>query len=600
VRPSIHCPSPLFLVAAILLTSAALSAARAGQIRVSLEDPAPDRVLTAAGSPVEIRGRAEILGSRAGLDVFLVLDSSKSLWRTDPQKHLAAGARTLAWNLLALGRTRIGIIDVDTESRMLAPLTTRRDLIFEALGTLDQEGKSNLATGIRMALEGFEKHAEPGSTRAVLLFTDGLTDAGEMLRASWTARDQGVAIHTILLGFETLGEWLLQEIAAKTRGTFLRMTDPARLSPAFLDLRTTGVEEVTLAVNGGEPVAAQIAGASFHGRLQLSVGENRIVARATSPTGARAEDVVTLTVRAPGCSELELHATRDGKETVSLAERNVEIVLDASNSMWGRMQDRTKLEVARRTLEALISSLPADLRIGLRAYGHRHRHELRKCEDSELLVPLGPGSREPIREAIAGLRPRGQTPLAHSLREVAWDFEGLRGERAVVLVTDGIESCGGDPVAAARDLQGNGALPVHVIGFGLDGHAHEDTASLRAIAEASGGRFLTARNARELRDALAGTVGTAFRVFRDGSEVAAGTLGGNTPIRLGAGHYSVQLDGNSPFSTPVTLTSGERLILTLEIEGDRARPAERSVPTVYTACSDSPTTYPAASNQPGP
>ena len=302
MRPSVHRPRLLALVAAILLASAALSTAHAGQLRVHLEDPAPDRVLTAGGEPLEIRGRAEILGSRAGLDLFLVLDSSKSLWRTDPDKKLGAGARALAWNLLALGRTRIGIIDVDTESRMLAPLTTRTDLIFEALGTLDQKGKSNLAAGIRMALEGFEKDAEPGSTRVVLLFTDGLTDAGEVLRASWMARDRGVVIHTILLGFETLGEWLLREIAAETRGTFLRMTDPARLAPAFLDLHATGVDEVLLAVNGGEPIAAQIAGASFHGRMQLPVGENRIVARATSPTGVTAEDVITLTVRAPGCA----------------------------------------------------------------------------------------------------------------------------------------------------------------------------------------------------------------------------------------------------------------------------------------------------------
>jgi len=589
-------------VAAILLAGATLpgaQAAHAGQLRVSLEDPAADRVLTAGIAPVEIRGRAEILGSRAGLDLFLVLDTSKSLRRTDPDKELAAGARTLAWNLLALGRTRIGVIDVDSESRMPAPLTTRTDLIFEALDTLDQKGKSNLAAGIRMALEGFEEDAETGSTRAVLLFTDGLADAEEVLHAARTARKRGVAIHTILLGFETLGESLLREIAAETRGTFLRMTDPARLTPAFLDLRTTGVEEVLLAANGGEPVEAQIAGASFHGLLQLRVGENRIVARATSPTGATAEDVVTVTVRAPGCAELELRATRDGEETASLTERNVEIVLDASNSMWGRMRDRTKLEVARRTLEGLISSLPPDLRIGLRAYGHRHRHELRKCDDSELLVPLGPGSREPIRAAIGELQPRGQTPLAHSLLEAAQDFEGVRGERAVVLVTDGIESCGGDPVAAARDLQGDGALPVHVIGFGLSSDADEDTVSLRAIAETSGGRFLTARSAGELRDALAGTVGTRFRVHRDGSEVAAGVLGGDAPLRLDAGSYTIHLDGIPPFSTPVTLSSGERLTLTIEIEGARVRPAARSVPTAYTACDASPTVYPAAPNDPG-
>jgi hypothetical protein len=169
----------------------------------------------------------------------------------------------------------------------------------------------------------------------------------------------------------------------------------------------------------------------------------------------------------------------------------------------------------------------------------------------------------------------------------------------VVLVIDGIESCGGDPVAAARDLQGDAALPVHVIGFGLSNDADEDTASLRAIAESSGGRFLTARSAGELRDALAGTLGTRFRVHRDGSEVATGTLGADAPLRLDAGDYTVHVDGALPFSTPLTLVSGKRLTLTIEIEDGHVQPAARSTPTAYSACGASATTYPAAPSAPG-
>ena len=56
MRPSAHRPSLLGLMAAILLASAALPTAHAGQLRVYLEDPAPDRVLTAGGAPVETRG----------------------------------------------------------------------------------------------------------------------------------------------------------------------------------------------------------------------------------------------------------------------------------------------------------------------------------------------------------------------------------------------------------------------------------------------------------------------------------------------------------------------------------------------------------------
>ena len=95
---------------------------------------------------------------------------------------------------------------------------------------------------------------------------------------------------------------------------------------------------------------------------------------------------------------------------------------------------------------------------------------------------------------------------------------------AVVLVTDGIESCGGDPAASAGALQGEGRFPVHVIGFGLSGAENADLDSLRAIADASGGRFITAGNARELRDALApGAAGPACS-----SAVPAGSV--NVPL----------------------------------------------------------------------
>ena len=171
------------------------------------------------------------------------------------------------------------------------------------------------------------------------------------------------------------------------------------------------------------------------------------------------EDSVVVEVRPQGCAEIELRATRDGRETAALSERNVEIVLDASNSMWGRMQGRTKMEIAKETLHGLVSAMPPDLRIGLRAYGHRHGHAKKNCEDSELLVAPGPDNQQGIAAAIVGLQARGQTPLAYSLRQVREDFVGLTGVRAVVLVTDGIESCGGDPVVAARELQRDGALP---------------------------------------------------------------------------------------------------------------------------------------------
>jgi len=158
----------------------------------------------------------------------------------------------------------------------------------------------------------------------------------------------------------------------------------------------------------------------------------------------------------------------------------------------------------------------------------------------------------------------------------------------VILVTDGIESCGGDPAAAAGSLRKASGAPVHVIGFGLGSAKDEDLAGLRAIAEASNGKFLTARSAEELRDALTVTVGTSYRVSRKGATVARGTLGANDRILLPAGEYVVELDSKPPHAVPVTLTSEESLTLELARDGDAVSHSGRRGAADYRTCEDAP------------
>jgi Mg-chelatase subunit ChlD len=331
-------------------------------------------------------------------------------------------------------------------------------------------------------------------------------------------------------------------------------------------------------------VPTNFVGGAFSATVPLAVGENRVVATATTLDGRQREDAVTVTVREPGCAELEVAAERNGAPALSISDRAVEVVFDASGSMWGRMQERPKIEIAKQTLAEALGVLPDDLSLALRVYGHQHAREERNCEDSELMVPTGSGNHERIREAIAGFRPRGQTPLAHSLRQVAGDLRGFSGERSVVLVTDGIESCGGDPVAAARALRQNEGIAVHVIGFGIGGASDENVASLRAIADASGGRFFTAGSAQELRDALAVSVGTPFAVYRDEVPVARGALGGRERIRLPEGAYEVRLESNPPRRVPVELRSEEHLSLVITRQRDDVSARARRRETDWMAC----------------
>ena len=270
---------------------------------------------------------------------------------------------------------------------------------------------------------------------------------------------------------------------------------------------------------------------------------------------------------------------------LSLSDRSVEIVVDASRSMWGRMDGQPKMVVAKEILEDVSYWFPEDLNLALRAYGSTSPTENVDCADSTLLVPFGDENREPIRAAIAGLRPLGQTPIAYALNQAARDFSALQSDRAVVLVTDGIESCGGDPILAARELREQGII-VHLIGFGLGNAADEDAASLRAVANASGGRYVTAGSAEELKEALAHTVATSFSVFKGSTEVASGSLGSNEPLFLPEGDYRVQLDSSPPQNIRISLAARDRVTLTLQKLGGAVSHFERRDRIQYKSCED--------------
>jgi Ca-activated chloride channel family protein len=263
------------------------------------------------------------------------------------------------------------------------------------------------------------------------------------------------------------------------------------------------------------------------------------------------------------CASLAVAALHNGLPAVSLNERAVEILVDASRSMWGQIDGKSKMAIAREILHDASASLPEDLNLALRAYGSGSPSDDNDCTDSALLVPFGAGSRASVHKAISGLRPLGQTPIAYALNQAAADFTALDSERALVLVTDGIESCGGDPVAAARKLRERGIV-IHLIGFGLGDSSDESTASLQAIADVSGGHFLTADSADELRKAFEVTVGTRFRVFKEDEVVARGVLGSNEPMFLPVGDYRIELDSVPAHEVQFSLAARDNLTLVLE------------------------------------
>jgi hypothetical protein len=206
----------------------------------------------------------------------------------------------------------------------------------------------------------------------------------------------------------------------------------------------------------------------------------------------------------------------------------VQIVLDVSGSMKASMGAQPKIDAAKSAIRETISGLQEGSVVALRYYGHRVPQEQKaeSCRDTELIMPFQPLDKGRMLAALGRAVPTGQTPIAHTLEQAAGDFGGASDEaRGIILVSDGEETCGGDPLATVRGLAARGIkVRIHTIGFDVDAAAR---AQLEAISQATGGEYHDARNAAALADSLRQLTQRALLIKREsvyGQEIR----GGNT------------------------------------------------------------------------
>ena len=197
---------------------------------------------------------------------------------------------------------------------------------------------------------------------------------------------------------------------------------------------------------------------------------------------------------------------------------NIELVYDASGSMADNISGESKIEAARQTIELLVESLPLDdgnLNVGFRVFGHEGDNtevgRAVSCASTELVVPVDGVDSNLLIEQAATYTPTGWTPIALALQEAAADFPvGENGRNVIILVSDGDETCGGDPVASALALaQSDANIVTHVIGFDLD---VTSARNLSAIAFVTNGFYLNATDSNTLAGAILGVVSAEFQL----------------------------------------------------------------------------------------
>lgn len=312
------------------------------------------------------------------------------------------------------------------------------------------------------------------------------------------------------------------------------------------------------------------------------ISNTRLVVTTTTETSSTAHQLeVRGTDSAGRCSTLCLKLTermtgglhvRNELHRTAKPTKNLEIILDLSGSMKYRLGNSTRIETARKVLADVLAKIPDDFNVGLRLYGNRYSSRQKEtCTDTQLVAPIQKLDRARLLKLVNTTMPRGETPLVYSVLQTPADLQAVGGG-SVILITDGEESCGGDPKKAAEELQKAGvAVTLDIVGFTLTGQQVQR--DLTQFAEATGGRYYHAENAQTLARALliAATEKIPYEVYdSSGKQVAAGQAGDDGQ-ELFAGDYKVVVKAGDQrlVADRVTVATGKDAAITVTAKNDQ-------------------------------
>lgn len=193
----------------------------------------------------------------------------------------------------------------------------------------------------------------------------------------------------------------------------------------------------------------------------------------------------------------------NGKPVQFQDQLNVLIVLDASGSMEKKINNQSMMQIALNEINGLVNRLPEKVNIGLRVYGGKSTDAKLSCSDLELLEPIASGNKAKVKAALNEITAKGSTPIASSLQQAKNDlanFPATSNSNFIYLISDGMETCGGNPITEAEKLVSSNVSPIiNVIGFNVDGNGQKQ---LENIAKSGNGQYSHALNQQGFAESL--------------------------------------------------------------------------------------------------
>ena len=491
---------------------------------------------TAAGEPVPLRlieRRADFQRMEAVVDP----GSTVYLQVTEPPRNVV-----FAWDTSASVGTYLPVI----YSAMAA---YARDLVP------GRDAANLMPFGAGMLLQDW--HGEPYLVQTVL---------NEYPRNESSSEAEG----TLLRASEALGRRagakaivLITDAATNRQPRMWESFDRVRPRVFSLGLDSTGafgrapVREQDLLQDWARVNGGHYAHLGSEGEMEVAFDRATVMLREPA---AYLLTVATESRKAPGPGTLQVQSA--GASGGGQGAGAVLFILDASGSMLQRMDGKRRIEIARQVLtEAVTKHLQPGTPVALRVFGHREPNACR----SDLEIPLQPLDPTKAGTTIGRVEARNlaRTPIGESIAKAESDLAKASGPKTIVLLTDGEETCDGDPEKVIRALVDKGFdMRLNIVGFALNDEQLEG--QFEAWAELGGGRYFTANDGEGLSRALENALGVPFAVYdRSGKRISEGVVDGSE-IELPTGVYRVVVQ----YPTPVTfdaveISGGRRIVLDL-------------------------------------
>jgi len=241
-----------------------------------------------------------------------------------------------------------------------------------------------------------------------------------------------------------------------------------------------------------------------------------------------------------------IEAPGPGRLLVSQQDSNqgaaVELILDASGSMLKRLEGKRRITIAKAVLiDTITQIIPEKTPVALRVFGDKQANACR----TDLAIKLEPLDSQKAKNIISKINAKNlaKTPIADSLAQVASDLKSHEGKKIVILVTDGEETCEGNPEEVIDQLIEQGIdVRLNIVGLAIDDE--ELKAQFNQWSNQGGGQYFDSDNSESLKKSISQALKTPVSVYAlSGELIKEGVVNGEA-LELPAGTYQIKIYGN--------------------------------------------------------